>query len=112
MNPRQRGRRGDDLPGPAEQADSVKSDGADERRAGEPDEKPWAGYDLAIAEAIDRRDKALDAARERLNKVLCDAYADYGEDLKRIQDTFDAARAAAMKAHEAAQDAAAPAIVS
>ena len=108
MNIRQRARRGDehaDLPVPADFDAAGPGISTPEPLVSdeELEEIRWAGYDSAIADAVAHRDRALDAARERLDRATRAAYAEYGHALEAADATLAAARRAAMNAHELAQ---------
>lgn len=63
----------------------------------------WAGYDTAMADANAHREQMLDTARDRLDRVLIQAYREYGQAVDAADQAFAAARRAAMNAHELAQ---------
>ena len=98
MNARQRARRGE-----LAYAESIAPAGeepallvtVEELQAAE-----WQAYDAAMTEAVAHRDRGLDAALERLLKVMQGAYLEYAQAVDRANATYDAARRAAMHAHE------------
>lgn len=130
MNPRQRQRRTEDVPGPVHGLVPGAGPGTStDLPPGKFDDVPgqmaidedlvlvsenelaligWAGYDAAIAEAAEHRDRAIAAAAERLDKATRAAYADYGLAVDGAEKSFAAARRAAMNAHELAHAGQAP----
>lgn len=62
----------------------------------------WAGYDTAMTDATEHKDRAIAAAADRLTKTMQGAYADYARAVDAAEKTFAAARRAAMNAHELA----------